>query len=92
VYQGEKMNKTGYISVRIQPDVKAQTDKILQSLGISATEAISMFYNQINMRRGLPFPVEIPNEVSRQAIQDAVNGVDMQTVNSIDELMKAMED
>ena len=86
------MNKTGYISVRIQPDVKAQTDKILQSLGISATEAISMFYNQINMRRGLPFPVEIPNEVSRQAIQDAVNGVDMQTVNSIDELMKAMED
>lgn len=86
------MNKTGYISVRIQPDVKAQTDKILQSLGISATEAISMFYNQINMRRGLPFPVEIPNEVSRQAIQDAVNGVDMQTVNSVDELMKAMED
>jgi hypothetical protein len=33
---------------------------------------------------------EIPNEVSRQAIQDAVNGVGMQTVNSIDDLMKAM--
>lgn len=86
------MNKSAYISVRIQPDVKAETDSILQSLGISATEAISMFYNQINMRRGLPFPVEIPNEVSRQAIQDAVNGVNMQTVNSVEELMKAMEE
>lgn len=36
-------------------------------------------------------PVEILNEVSRQAIQDAVNGVGMQTVNSIDDLMKAMD-
>ncbi len=35
--------------------------------------------------------VEIPNEVSRQAIQDAVNGVGMQTVNSIDDLLEAMD-
>jgi len=86
------MNKSAYVSVRIRPDVKTETDKILQSLGITATEAISMFYNQINMRHGLPFPVEIPNEVSRQAIQDAVNGVGMQTVNSIEDLMKAMDE
>ncbi|MHB8088332.1 MAG: type II toxin-antitoxin system RelB/DinJ family antitoxin [Anaerolineaceae bacterium] len=84
------MNKSAYVSVRIQPEVKTETDKILQSLGVTPTEAITMFYRQINMRRGLPFPVEIPNEVSRQAIQDAVNDVGMQTVNSIDDLMKAM--
>ncbi|MBA3074542.1 MAG: hypothetical protein FP831_13155 [Anaerolineae bacterium] len=36
--------------------------------------------------------MEIPNEVSRQAIQDAVNGVGMQTVNSMEEFMKAMEE
>ena len=86
------MNKSAYVSVRIHPEVKNETDKILQSLGVTPTEAITMFYRQINMRRGLPFPVEIPNEVSRQAIQDAVNGVGMQTVNSIDDLMKAMEE
>lgn len=86
------MNKSAYVSVRINPEVKTETDKILQSLGVTPTEAITMFYRQINMRRGLPFPVEIPNEVSRQAIQDAVNGVGMQTVNSIDDLMKAMDE
>ena len=86
------MNKSAYVSVRIQPEVKTETDKILRSLGVTPTEAITMFYRQINMRRGLPFPVEIPNEVSRQAIQDAVNGVGMQTVNSIDDLMKAMDE
>jgi hypothetical protein len=36
--------------------------------------------------------VEIPNEVSRQAIQDAVNDVGMQTVNSMEEFKKAMEE
>lgn len=36
--------------------------------------------------------VEIPNEVSRQAIQDAVNGVGMQVSHSMDEFMKAMEE
>ncbi len=36
--------------------------------------------------------VEMPNEVSRQTIQDAVSGVSMQTVNSIDDLMKAMDE
>jgi len=35
---------------------------------------------------------EIPNEVSRQAIQDAVNGVGMQTVNSMEEFKKEMEE
>ena len=86
------MNKSAYVSVRIHPEVKNETEKILHSLGVTPTEAITMFYRQINMRRGLPFPVEIPNEVSRQAIQDAVNGVGMQTVNSIDDLMKAMDE
>ena len=36
--------------------------------------------------------VEILNEVSRQAIQDAVSGVGMKTVNSVDDLMKAMDE
>jgi len=36
--------------------------------------------------------VEIPNEVSRQAIQDAVNGTGMQTVNNMEEFKKAMEE
>ena len=86
------MNKSAYVSVRIRPEVKTETEKILQSLGVTPTEAITMFYTQINMRRGLPFPVEIPNEISRKAIQDAVNGVGMQTVNSVDDLMKAMDE
>jgi DNA-damage-inducible protein J len=86
------MNKSAYISVRIRPEVKTETEKILQSLGVTPTEAITMFYSQINLRRGLPFPVEIPNEVTRQAIQDAVNGVGIQTVDSINDLMKAMDE
>ncbi|MBA3072232.1 MAG: type II toxin-antitoxin system RelB/DinJ family antitoxin [Anaerolineae bacterium] len=85
------MNKSAYISVRIEPDVKTETDSILKSLGISATEAISMFYNQINMRRGLPFPVEIPNAATMKTINDAWAGINIHKVNSVEELRAEIE-
>jgi len=86
------MNRSAYVSVRINRELKKETENILQTLGVKPSDAITMFYNQINLRKGLPFPVEIPNEVTKQAIKDAVNRVEMQTVNSIDDLMKAMDD
>lgn len=92
VCRGEKMNRSAYVSVRINRELKKETENILQTLGVKPSDAITMFYNQINLRKGLPFPVEIPNEVTKQAIKDAVNRVEMQTVNSIDDLMKAMDD
>jgi len=86
------MNKSAFVNVRINPDLKSETENILHSLGVKPSDAITMFYSQIKMKQGFPFPVEIPNAASRQAIQDAVNGVGVQTVNSVDDLMKAMED
>lgn len=85
------MNRSAYVSVRINRELKIETEKILQSLGIKPSDAITMFYHQICLRKGLPFPVEIPNNVSKQAIEDAVNRVDMQTVNSIEDLTRAMD-
>ncbi len=86
------MNRSAYVSVRINRELKTETENILQTLGVKPSDEITMFYNQINLRKGLPFPVEIPNKVSKQAIKDAVNRVDMQTVNSIEDLVKAMDD
>ena len=55
-----------------------------QGLAKNCDPGFAEFINQVEI------PVEILNEVSRQAIQDAVNGVGMQTVKSVDDLMKAM--
>lgn len=53
------MAKTANLYVRIEPDVKEQAETILSALGIPASNAITMFYKQIILRRGLPFDVKM---------------------------------
>lgn len=53
--------KTANLYARIEPDVKNQAESILEELGISASSAITMFYKQIILHRGLPFDVKLPH-------------------------------
>jgi addiction module RelB/DinJ family antitoxin len=53
--------KSSIINVRTTPEVKKKVDKILKQLGITQTEAVNIFLNQIILYNGLPFPVKIPN-------------------------------
>ncbi len=52
--------KSANLYARIEPDVKEQAESILSALGISASNAINMFYKQIILNRGLPFEVKLP--------------------------------
>ena len=54
------MAKTANLYARIEPDLKEQAEAILLSLGIPASNAITMFYRQIVLQRGLPFDVKLP--------------------------------
>lgn len=52
--------KSANLYARIEPDLKEQAEGILSSLGIPASNAITMFYKQIVLQRGLPFDVKLP--------------------------------
>jgi len=78
--------KTVMVTARVNPDLKTSTEKILRELGISTTEAINMFFTQINLRQGIPFSVEIPNAETAKALEDSLAGIDMHRVSSIDQL------
>ena len=54
------MAKTANLYARIEPDVKAQAESILDALGIPVSNAINMFYKQIILQRGIPFEVKLP--------------------------------
>ncbi|WP_222434406.1 type II toxin-antitoxin system RelB/DinJ family antitoxin [Rummeliibacillus sp. SL167] len=54
------MAKTSNLYARIEPDVKEQAGNILNALGISASNAINMFYKQIILQRGIPFDLKMP--------------------------------
>ncbi|MBQ3663817.1 MAG: type II toxin-antitoxin system RelB/DinJ family antitoxin [Clostridia bacterium] len=54
------MAKSANLYARIEPDVKEQAEAILGALGIPASNAITMFYKQIILQKGLPFEVKLP--------------------------------
>lgn len=54
------MAKSANLYARIEPEVKEQAETILNELGIPASNAITMFYKQVIMQRGLPFDVKLP--------------------------------
>lgn len=53
--------KTANLYARIEPDLKEQAESILSALGVPASNAITMFYKQIVLHRGLPFDVTLPS-------------------------------
>jgi DNA-damage-inducible protein J len=64
------MGKTAYITARIEPKLKAQAGRVLAKVGVSTTDAITMFMRQVVLHEGLPFEVRVPNAESRRAIEE----------------------
>ena len=81
------MGKTAYITARVEPTLKASAVGVLQEIGVSTTDAITIFLRQVVLRGGLPFDVRIPNAVTRKAIDDLEAGKGKRSA-SVDELMK----
>jgi len=83
--------KTAAVHSRIEPEIKAQAESILQRLGVSPTEAIRMFYTQITFRNGLPFSVDIPIETTGKALNDSRAGRNLERFENVDDLMRSWD-
>jgi DNA-damage-inducible protein J len=83
--------KTAAVHSRIQPEIKAQAESVLQRLGLSPTEAIRLFYTQIALRNGLPFEVELPNEETAQALKESREGTKLTTHKSVEDLFESWD-
>jgi DNA-damage-inducible protein J len=68
------MRKTGYITARIEPKLKARAARVIANVGVSTTDAITMFLRQVALRNGLPFEVRLPNAETRRGIEELESG------------------
>ncbi len=85
------MNRTATIRARVEPGLKDDVEKLLHRLGVTTTEAITMFYSQIRLRQGLPFPVEVPNATTRRTFEATDRGEDINTFDSLDKMFEALD-
>ncbi len=68
------MAKTEMIRARVEPELKSQAEEVFSGLGLSPTEAITLFYRQVTLHRGLPFAVKVPNAETIVALRQARRG------------------
>ena len=85
------MNKSAVIHARIEPKTKNEAERVLHKLGLRPTDAIRIFYRQISLRHGLPFSVEIPNELTRVTLEKSRNGKDIKRYNTLDDMVASWE-
>ena len=54
------------IQANIDTDIKREAEDILQELGMSPNIAINTFYRQIIFQHGIPYPIELPEELKEK--------------------------
>lgn len=56
------MTKNSYINMRVNEDLKKESETILNNLGLSISSAIDLFLVQVINKKGLPFEVVLPSD------------------------------
>ena len=82
------MSKSAMIRARVEPELKAEVDKIFQELGLTTTEAITLFYHQVKARKGIPFELTVPNEVTMETARKTDAGEELNEYPSVDDFRK----
>ncbi|NGZ95309.1 MAG: type II toxin-antitoxin system antitoxin, RelB/DinJ family [Nitrospira sp. WS110] len=62
---------SGRINTRIDAGLKKKVVKVFERLGLTEAEAIRLFYAQVDLYQGIPFPLMILNVHTRDAFEEA---------------------
>ena len=61
------MAKTATITARIDPNLKEHAENVFSALGLTTSQAITLFYRQVQLQQGLPFEVRLIGSPSQKA-------------------------
>jgi DNA-damage-inducible protein J len=78
--------KTRMIHARIEPKLQESAARVFSKIGISTTEAIRLFLKQVELHKGLPFPVTIPNAQTVAAMMETNDHAALKRYRSFREL------
>ncbi len=88
------MAKTNTLHIRVEPNVKERAEETLKDLGLSITDAINVFLNQVILHDGIPFEIKKPryNKETLQALEDVKNKRNLsKAFDSVDEMFEELD-
>ena len=84
------MNKTSTVRARIEPDLKDRAEKVFRKLGLTSTQAITLFYKQVELRDGLPFEIVIPNKTTLRTFGETDAGKNLVVCENTDDMFRKL--
>ena len=85
------MSKTATIRARIEPQLKSEAENVLRQLGLTATQAIILFYRQLVLQRRLPFELVLPNAITLETFQETDRGENLVRCDGLEDLFEKLE-
>lgn len=84
------MRKSAMVRARLEPDLKTQAKHVFHRLGLNATQAITMFYKQVELRDGLPFDVVVPTTTTKRTFEASDAGRDLVVCEDADDMFQKL--
>ena len=84
------MSKTATVRARLEPKLKDHAESVFHRLGLNSTQAITIFYRQVELRGGLPFDVAIPTPTTRRTFEAPDAGQDLVLCKDADDMFKQL--
>ena len=84
------MSKSAMVRARLEPNLKDRAENIFHRLGLNATQAITMFYKQVELRDGLPFNVAIPTTTTNRTMRESDAGRDLVVCEDADDKFRKL--
>jgi len=86
------MSQSAVVHARIDQATKAATEKVLDTLGMTPTEAIRLFYRQIAIRKSFPLELHVPNKLTSSVLTKSDKNQDIERFNSATELYASWDE
>ena len=67
----EVMAHSSMLHVRLDDDLKAQGNAVLEAIGLSASDAVRLFYKRVVAEQAIPLELKVPNANTRAAMKEA---------------------
>lgn len=84
------MKKSAMVRARMEPDLKTHAELVFHRLGLNATQAITMFYKQVELRDGLPFDVVVPTTTTKRTFEASDAGRDLVVCEDADDMFQKL--
>lgn len=86
------MSESAVVHARIDRATKAATEKVLEALGLTPTEAIRLFYRQIAIRKSFPLELRVPNKLTASVLAKSDKNQEIERFNSTAELYASWDE